>query len=129
VLSVLDTSVLISSGNTRIEGDLGISAVSIAELEFGVLVTQDPEKRALRLARLSAILRSFDPLPVDSYVAASYGRLAALTQEAGRKTRARSMDLLIAATAHAHGAILITANVSDFDHLLGVLEVVEFADV
>lgn len=129
MLSVLDTSVLISSGNTRIEGDLGISAVSIAELEFGVLVTQDPEKRALRLARLSAILRSFDPLPVDSYVAASYGRLAALTQEAGRKTRARSMDLLIAATAHAHGAILITANVSDFDHLLGVLEVVEFADV
>ena len=129
MLSVLDTSVLISSGNTRIEGDLGISAVSIAELEFGVLVTQDPEKRALRLARLSAILRNFDPLPVDSYVAASYGRLAALTQEAGRKTRTRSMDLLIAATAHAHGARLITANVSDFDHLLGVLEVVEFADV
>jgi toxin FitB len=129
VLSVLDTSVLISSGSTRIEGDLGISAVSIAELEFGVLVTQDPEKRALRLARLSAILRNFDPLPVDSYVAASYGRLAALTQEAGRKTRTRSMDLLIAATAHAHGARLITANVSDFDHLLGVLEVVEFADV
>ena len=129
MLSVLDTSVLISSGNTRIEGDLGISAVSIAELEFGVLVTQDPEKRALRLARLSAILRNFDPLPVDSYVAASYGRLAALTQEAGRTTRARSMDLLIAATAHAHGARLITANVSDFDHLLGVLEVVEFADV
>ena len=126
MLSVLDTSVLISSGNTRIEGDLGISAVSIAELEFGVLVTQDPEKRALRLARLSAILRSFDPLPVDSYVAASYGRLAALTQEAGRKTRTRSMDLLIAATAHAHGARLITANVCDFDHLLGVLEVVEF---
>ena len=129
MLSVLDTSVLISSGNTRIEGDQGISAVSIAELEFGVLVTQDPEKRALRLARLSAILRNFDPLPVDSYVAASYGRLAALTQEAGRKTRTRSMDLLIAATAHAHGARLITANVSDFDHLLGVLEVVEFADV
>jgi hypothetical protein len=126
VLSVLDTSVLISSGNTRIEGDLGISAVSIAELEFGVLVTQDPEKRALRLARLSAILRNFDPLPVDSYVAASYGRLAALTQEAGRTTRARSMDLLIAATAHAHGARLITANVSDFDHLSEALEVVEF---
>jgi predicted nucleic acid-binding protein len=126
VLSVLDTSVLIGSVGTRIEGDLGISAVSIAELEFGVLVTQDPQKRALRLARLSAILRNFDPLLVDSYVAASYGRLAALTQEAGRKTRARSMDLLIAATAHAHGARLITANVSDFDHLLGVLEVVEF---
>jgi predicted nucleic acid-binding protein len=126
VFSVLDTSVLISSGGTRIEGELGISAVSIAELEFGVLVTQDPEKRALRLARLSAILRNFDPLPVDSYVAASYGRLAALTQEAGRKARTRSMDLMIAATAHAHGARLLTANVSDFDHLSGVLEVVEF---
>jgi toxin FitB len=98
MLSVLDTGVLISSGNTRIEGDLGISA----------------------------ILRNFDPLPVDSYVAASYGRLASLTQAAGRKSRTRSMDLLIAVTAHAHGARLITSNVSDCSHLSEVLDIVEF---
>jgi predicted nucleic acid-binding protein len=36
------------------------------------------------------------------------------------------LDLIIAATAHAHGARLIAANVTDFDQLSGVLDVVEF---
>jgi hypothetical protein len=126
MLSVLDTSVLIGSHYEPIEGDLAISAVSIAELEFGVLVTGDPHKRAVRLARLSALLRNFDPLPVDSYVAASYGQLAALTQASGRQARARCLDLMIAATAHAHGARLITSNVADFSHLSEVLHIVEY---
>ena len=45
---------------------------------------------------------------------------------AGRKSRTRSMDLLIAVTAHAHGARLITSNVSDCSHLSEVLDIVEF---
>lgn len=125
MLSILDTSVLIGEHIEPIDGELAISAVSIAELEFGVLITDDPHVRALRLARLSAILQSFSPLPVDAYVATSYGQLAALTQRAGRKTRARSLDLMIAATALAHGARLITINIADFKHLEGVLEIAE----
>jgi len=39
-------------------------------------------------------------------VARSYGRLAAATASIGRKPRGRVMDVLIAATAHAHGARL-----------------------
>lgn len=84
MLSVLDTSVLIAEASARIEGGIAISVVSIAELQFGVLVAPDDERRARRLARLSAILRSFEPLPVDAAVAASYGELAAATHRAGR---------------------------------------------
>ncbi len=124
MLSILDTSILIGTHIEPIEGDLAISAISIAELEFGVLVTDDPQVRALRLARLSAILQNFDPLPVDSYVAASYGQLAAMTQRCGRKAGARSLDLMIAATAHAHGARLITSNFADVSHLQDAIEVV-----
>ncbi len=124
MLSVLDTSILIADSPTRIEGDLAISVVSLAELQFGVLVATDEERRAHRLARLSAILRSFEPLPVDSAVAASYGELAAATHRAGRKSSARSLDLMIAATAHAHGARLVTANAVDVSHLAGLVEIV-----
>lgn len=125
MLAILDTSILISERPSPVEGDIAISVVSIAELQFGVLVAPDDDRRAHRLARLSAILRSFEPLPVDAAVAASYGELAAATQRAGRKASARSLDLMIAATAHAHGARLVTANHDDVKHLDGLLEIVE----
>ena len=123
--SVLDTSVLIADSLNPIEGDIAISMISIAELQFGVLVAPDDERRATRLARLSSILRAFEPLPVDARVAASYGQLAAATHRAGRKATARSLDLMIAATAHAHGARLITSNIDDVRHLDGLIEIVE----
>lgn len=125
MLSVLDTSILIAESPGRIDGDIAISVISIAELQFGVLVAPDEERRAHRLARLSAILRSFEPLSVDAAVASSYGELAAATHRAGRKATARSLDLMIAATAHAHGARLVTANVADVKHLTDLIDIVE----
>lgn len=124
MLSILDTSVLIAERPSAIEGDIGVSVVSIAELQFGVLMAADDDSRARRLARLSAILRAFDPLPVDPAVASSYGQLAAATARAGRKASARSLDLMIAATAMAHGARLVTANPGDMSHLGDHLEIV-----
>lgn len=121
--SVLDTSVLIAESLEPIDGDIAISMISVAELQFGVLVAPDDERRASRLARLSVILRAFEPLPVDASVTASYGQLAAATHRAGRKSTARSLDLMIAATAHAHGARLVTSNYEDVEHLRDVLEI------
>ena len=76
-------------------------------------------------ARLSAILRNFEPLVVDAAVAASYGELAAATHRAGRRAGARSLGLMIAATAHAHGARLVTANVDDVRHLADYVDIIE----
>ena len=98
----------------------------LAELHFGVLVTVDADVRAERLRRLSVLQRSFDALPVDDEVAASYGVLAAAAAALGRQPRARVMDLLIAATAHAHGAKLYTRNAADLvglEHLLDIVAV------
>ena len=125
MLSVLDTSVLIAAAAAPVKGDITISIVSIAELQFAVLIAPDNDRRAHRLAWLSAILRSFEPVPVDAAVAASYGELAAATHRAGRKATARSLDLMIAATAHAHGARLVTANVDDVKHLDALIEIVQ----
>jgi predicted nucleic acid-binding protein len=118
---VLDTSVLLGTDPGPIEGDVAISAVSLAELHFGVLVAGSDATRAERLRRLAVIERTFDALPVDEVVAREYGRLAAAVVAAGRKPRARMADLLIAATAVAHDATLWTSNSADF---VGLAELV-----
>jgi hypothetical protein len=126
VKAVLDTSVLIATDVPPLEGELAISAASLAELHFGVLVAANPGVRAQRLRRLSDFQRRFDPLPVDEAVAASYGELAAAVAGSGRQPRSRVMDLLIAATAHAHHATLYTRNPAD---LIGLDDLVDIVAV
>ena len=120
--ALLDTSIVVATDVEALEGELAISAVTLAELHFGVLVARDGDTRAERLRRLSLLQRRFDALPLDEAVAASYGQIAAAVVQAGRQPRARSMDLLIAATAHAHSARLYTRNPGDF---IGVGKIVE----
>ncbi len=122
--AILDTSVVIATDIAPLEGELGISAITLAELNFGVLVAKQQKVRAERLRRLLALQRVFDALPLDDAVAASYGQLTAAVVEAGRQPRARSMDLLIAATAHAHSARLYTRNADDFAGLDDLVDVV-----
>ena len=121
---LLDTSVLIAEGVGPLTGQLAISVISVAELHFGVLVAASPDVRAVRLARLSRLQRRFDPLPVDDAVADSYGQIAAHLAASGRQPRARTMDLLIAATAHVHEAVLYTRNADDFRGLESFIAVV-----
>jgi hypothetical protein len=126
VKAILDTSVVLSTGLPRLEGKLAISSATLAELHFGVLVTNDSTVRAERLRRLSVLQRTFDAVPIDDAVAASYGMLAAAVASAGRKPRGRVMDLLIAATAHANGARLYTRNADD---LVGIESLVDIVAV
>lgn len=124
--AVLDTSVLLATDLEPLEGELAISAAALAELSFGVLVTTDATVRAERLRRLSEFQRRFTALPVDDAVAMSYGQLAAAVVVAGRQPRSRVMDLLIAATAHAHSARLYTRNAGD---LTGIEQLVDIVSV
>lgn len=107
---MLDTSVVVAADIAPLPDELAISAATLAELHFGVLVAKDQQTRAERLRRLTVLQRQFDALPIDDRVATSYGTLAAAVAAAGRQPRARVMDLLIAATAHAHDARLYTRN-------------------
>lgn len=122
--AIIDTSVLIGPPIDPIPGVLAVSAATLAELHFGVLVAKSPDVRAERLRRLSVIERRFDALPVDEMVAASYGQLAEAVVRSGRQVRPRTMDLLIAATAQAHSARLYTRNADDLTGLEDLLDVV-----
>ena len=121
---LLDTSILIGADSP---GDLegAISAASLAELHFGVLVAVSEDEKARRTQRLGVIEATFDPLPVDAAVARECGRLAAAVVERGGKPRRRALDLVIAATANVHGVPLLTANVKDFTALRDLVELHE----
>ena len=121
---ILDTSVLIAPDLQPIPGELAISVISLAELHYGVLVAKTADARATRLARLGGLAKRFDPLSVDESVVDSYGRLAARFVDSGRKPRGRVMDLLIAATAHAHQATLYTRNPEDLAGLDDLIDIV-----
>ena len=120
--TLLDTSVLIGAESPDVlEG--AISAASLAELHFGVLVAGDSDERARRAQRLGVIEATFDPLPIDAAVAREWGRLAAAITERGGKPRRRAMDLAIAATANVAGVPLATHNEADFQLIADLVDV------
>jgi toxin FitB len=128
VRAILDTSVLISDDAP--EGlELAISSVSLGELQFGLLLAQSDEERARRATRLATIEAAFAPLPVDAPVAREWGTLSALVAKRGAQPRRRQADLLIAATARVHHAILLTHNVADFAHIAAEVQVASPADL
>lgn len=103
--AIIDTSVLIGDGDLlhdHLDDGWAVSAVAIGELEAGVLLADDPEVRAARLRRLTAVLSVTPVLEVDQAAAARYGQLRAATG------RLPTNDLWIAATALAHDLTLVT---------------------
>jgi toxin FitB len=118
---LLDTSVLVAAESPgELEG--GISAASLAELHFGVLVADSEDERARRSQRLGVIEATFEPLPIDAAVAREWGRLAAAVVSRDGKPRRRSFDLAIAATANVHGVPVVTRNPKDFALIADLVE-------
>jgi predicted nucleic acid-binding protein len=126
--AVLDTSVLISDGATPpdlagLEGR--VSSVSYGELNFGVAISTTEPRRSIRLTRLQRILAVYGPgIPFDDLVAASYGYLYGISHTAGKRSRTRVADLMIAATAHSAGVPLVTRNAVDFDAISGQVQII-----
>ena len=94
-------------------GDLFISAITVLELETGVLAVErrDPAQGGLlRIWLESHVLPAFAGrvLPVDEAVARRCAPLHV-------PNRCAERDALIAATALVHGMTVITRNVADFE--------------
>jgi predicted nucleic acid-binding protein len=121
-LAILDTSVFVAVEQDRelsrpLPDETGVSVVTLAELELGVLVARDSEARATRLATLTRLREQTAGIPIDDRVASAYARLADRQLADGRRPRVH--DTWIAATALAHGAEVWTQD-ADFSALVGV---------
>jgi predicted nucleic acid-binding protein len=101
-----------------------ITAVTLGELSFGPHATDDPVKRAGRMAVLQHVEATFDPLPYDQSAARLYGQICAAVRATGRGPRKRASDLMIAATAASMELPLYTANPDDFKGCEGLVDVV-----
>ena len=124
---LLDTSVVIDHDivdPASLPDESAISAVTLAELAAGPHATADDGERARRQDRLQWAAATWEPLPLDAEAARAYGRVFAAMRTTGRSSRARLADLLIAATAAAHGLPLYTRNPGDFTGLDGIVTVI-----
>lgn len=130
---ILDTSVVIDLDTidpTLLPVEVAITAITLAELAAGPHATTDQAERARRQDRLQRTEAAFDPLPFDAEASRAYGRVYSAVASAGRKARGtRAVDLLIAAVACSVGLPLYTRNASDFEHLDGLLEIIEIIEI
>jgi len=96
-------------------GDIVISAITLAELEFGIAKSAKPEKNRRHFQEL---LLPFEILPFDSQAAIEYGIIRNCLEKAGSPIG--PLDTLIAAHALAMGACLVTNNEREFSRVPGL---------
>jgi predicted nucleic acid-binding protein len=126
-LAVVDTSIVAALRHydpADLPDRMLITAITLGELSYGPHATDDPAKRASRVAVLQHAEATFDPIPYDASAARLYGQICAAVRAGGRQPRTRSSDLMIAATAGSNDLPLYTANPDDFRGTEGLVEVV-----
>jgi tRNA(fMet)-specific endonuclease VapC len=91
-----------------------VSIITAAELRYGCAKKGSPKL----LAQIEAILESMQVLALDVPADGEYGGIRAELEAAGQPIGPN--DLFIAAHAYALGAVLVTANVSEFSRIRGL---------
>jgi tRNA(fMet)-specific endonuclease VapC len=94
--------------NACFVGDVVISAITLAELEYGVASSGANQER--NQAALALLLRDLPVAPFEGLAARAYGPLRAASRERTRD----ALDTLIAAHALALDVTLVTNNKADF---------------
>ena len=122
---VLDTNTLIyffkGEGNvaatvlTHQPNTIAVPTIVVYELEVGIAKSTAPQKRR---QQLQTLLNTIVLLPFDLKEAQAAARIRATLEQQG--TPIGHYDTLIAATALAHGATLVTHNTSEFQRVPGL---------
>lgn len=94
---------------------VGISAITEAELRFGMSNSRKPQHNHLIL---DEFLGPFQIMPFDSSAAAHYGEIRSHLKRSGEPIG--NMDLLIAAHARSLSVTLVTNNMKEFEKVPGL---------
>lgn len=96
-------------------GDITISAITLAELHYGVAKSNYQGKNA---KALDEFILPLEVLPFDEEATKAYGEIRAALEKVGNPIG--SMDLLIAAHAVSRGVTLVTNNTREFHRVSGL---------
>ena len=100
---------------THAVGDIGISVMTLAELEYGVSKSRRPARNR---EALDQFISPLEVAPFDRQATAAYGKLRTTLEKKGRTIG--SMDLLIAAHALSLDVRLITRNIRELGRVPGL---------
>ena len=106
---------LLDRFNDHSVGDIGMSVVTLAELEYGVSASSRPAKNRQALEQFVSPL---EIVSFDRSATTAYGRLRATLEKKGQMIG--SMDLLIAAHAVSLNVRLVTHNSREFGRVPGL---------
>ncbi len=96
-------------------GDVGLSVITLAELQYGVSKSTRPKQNQ---AALEQFLSPLEVAAFDRPATMAYGKVRAGLEKRGRPIGA--MDLLIAAHALSLGVRLVTNNEREFRQIPGL---------
>ena len=95
---------------------IGISAVTLSKLWYGVRKSARPDANAAALATFLTL--DVTPWPLEAEDAEAAGDIRAAVERAG--TPIGPYDILISAQARRRGAVLVTANIGEFARVPGL---------
>lgn len=98
---------------------IAISSVSAAELLLGIERADSPERRQKREAFIATVFLEIPILSFDLRVARVHARVAAFLLDSGQPIAQH--DVMIAATALAHGYSMLTHNLRHFERVPGLV--------
>lgn len=96
-------------------GEVGISSITLAELQFGVMKSSNPEKNKDALDRFLIPLEIFD---FGHEETVAYGKIRSVLEKNG--TPIGPLDTLIAAHAISLNLTLVTNNEKEFERVPGI---------
>jgi tRNA(fMet)-specific endonuclease VapC len=91
---------------------LSISAITLAELQYGIEASIQRERNTISLMKF---LSAIEVLPFTDTAAEEYGKICCYLRKSG--TPIGTMDMLIAAHAKAEDLIIVTNNVREFERV------------
>ena len=97
--------------------NIGISSITIAELEYGIAKSSGPYKEENRVALLEFLL-PFKFIDFNQNDAYEYGRIRQALQSKGKIIG--NMDILIGSQAISRDLILVTNNEKEFKRIEGL---------